>query len=62
MAHMNRAKAPKTTIRLPADVSEWLRDRAAHSVTRVTAEIIRVVRDRMAQDRRAERDAEAAAD
>jgi hypothetical protein len=59
---MNRAEAPKTTIRLPADVSEWLRDRAAHSVTSMTAEIIRVVRDRMRQDRRAERKVEPAID
>jgi Arc-like DNA binding dprotein len=59
---MNRAQAPKTTIRLPADVSEWLRDRAAHSVTSVTAEIIRAVRDRIAPDRRAECKAEAAVD
>jgi hypothetical protein len=59
---MNRAKAPKTTVRLPADVSEWLKDRAAHSVTSVIAEIIRVVRDRMTQDSRAERQAEAAVD
>jgi hypothetical protein len=59
---MNRAQAPKTTIRLPADVSEWLRDRAKHSVTSVTAEIIRVVRDSMAHDRRAECKAEAPVD
>jgi hypothetical protein len=52
---MNRAQAPKTTVRLPADVSAWLRDRAAHAVTSVTAEIIRVVRERMDQDVRAEK-------
>jgi hypothetical protein len=59
---MNRAQAPKTTIRLLADVAEWLRARAAHCMTSVTVEIIRRVRDRIAQDRRAECNAEAAVD
>jgi hypothetical protein len=52
---MNRAKAPKTTMRLPPDVSEWLRDPAANNVSSMTAEIVRVVRDRMAQERCAEK-------
>jgi hypothetical protein len=57
---MNRAQAPKTTVRMPPDVVEWLQQRAAHNITSVTAEIVRVVRDRMAQEGRAERKAEVA--
>jgi hypothetical protein len=52
---MHRAQAPKTTLRMPDDVVIWLRQQAAHNVTSMTAEIIRVIRDRMHQDRRAER-------
>jgi hypothetical protein len=59
---MNRAQAPKTTLRMPPDVIEWLKLRAAHNVSSMTAELVRVVRDRMAQDRRAERKAEVAVD
>jgi hypothetical protein len=52
---MNRAQAPKTTLRMPPDVIEWLKLRAAHNVSSMTAELIRVVRDRTAQERRAEK-------
>jgi hypothetical protein len=45
---MNRAQAQKTTLRMPADVVEWLQQRAAHNIASVTAEIVRVVRERMA--------------
>jgi hypothetical protein len=48
---MNRAQAPKTTVRMPPDVVEWLQQRAAHNITSVTAEIVRVVRERMARER-----------
>jgi plasmid stability protein len=54
---MNRAQAPKTTLRMPPDVVEWLKLRAARNITSMTAELVRVVRDRMAQERRAERKA-----
>jgi hypothetical protein len=47
---MNRAQAPKTTVRIPPDVVEWLQQRAEHNITSVTAEIVRVVRERMAQE------------
>jgi Arc-like DNA binding domain len=59
---MNRAHAPKTTLRMPPDVVEWLKLRAAHNVSSMTAELVRVVRDRMAQERRAERRPEVAID
>jgi len=52
---MNRAPAPKTTVRMPPDVVEWLRQKAKHNVTSMTAEIVRVVRDRAAQERRADK-------
>ena len=55
---MNRAPVPKTTVRMPPDVVEWLQQKAAHNISSMTAEIVRVVRDRMHQDRRAERQAE----
>jgi hypothetical protein len=47
---MNRAQAQKTTLRMLRDVVEWLQQRAAHNVTSMTAEIVRVVRDRMAAE------------
>ncbi len=47
---MNRADAPKTTLRMPPDVVEWLKRRATHNVSSMTAEIVRVVRERMAAD------------
>jgi hypothetical protein len=50
---MTRAHAPKTTVRMPPDVVEWLQQRAAHNITSVTAEIVRVVRERMAEEERA---------
>jgi plasmid stability protein len=59
---MNRADAQKTTLRMPSDVVEWLKIRAAHNVSSMTTELVRVVRDRMAQDRRAERQAAAVVD
>jgi Arc-like DNA binding domain len=52
---MNRAQAQKTTLRMPADVVEWLQQRAAHNITSMTAEIVRVVRDRIAQEGCAEK-------
>jgi hypothetical protein len=52
---MNRADAQKTTLRMPPDVIEWLKLRAAHNVSSMTTELVRVVRDRMAQDRHAAR-------
>jgi Arc-like DNA binding domain len=42
---------------MPSDVVEWLKKRAAHNVSSMTTELVRVVRDRMKQDRRAERQA-----
>jgi hypothetical protein len=52
---MNNAQAPKTTLRIPTDVTAWLKLRAEHNISSVTAEVVRVIRDRMHQDRRAER-------
>lgn len=51
---MNRAQAPKTTLRMPPDVIEWLKLRAAHNVSSTTAELVRVIRDRMAQEQSAD--------
>jgi hypothetical protein len=59
---MNRAEAQKTTLRMPSDVTEWLKLRAANNVSSMTTELVRVVRDRMAQDRRPERKVETAID
>jgi hypothetical protein len=52
---MNRAQAQKTTLRMPSDVTDWLKLRAADNISSMTTELVRVVRDRMAQDRRAEK-------
>lgn len=49
---MNKAPAPKTTARMPPDVVLWLQQKAKHNVTSMTAEIVRVVRDRAPQERR----------
>lgn len=59
---MNRAHAPKTTLRMPPDVIAWLKTRAAHNVSSMTAELVRVCRDRMTQDRHAARKAEVSID
>jgi hypothetical protein len=48
---MNRAQCKKTTLQMPPDVVEWLRQRAAHNISSMTAEIVRVIRDRMHQER-----------
>jgi hypothetical protein len=40
---------------MPADVVEWLQQKAAHNITSMTAEIVRAVRDRMAQEGRGEK-------
>jgi hypothetical protein len=45
----NKAIVRKTTFAMPDDVSDWLKKMAAHNVTSQTAEIVRVVRDRMNQ-------------
>jgi hypothetical protein len=47
---MNRAQAPKTTVRMPPDVVEWPHKKAAHNITSMTAEIVRLVRERMAKE------------
>ena len=52
---MNQAQFKKTTLQLPPDVVEWLRLRAKHNISSMTAEIVRAVRDRMHQDRCGER-------
>jgi hypothetical protein len=52
---MNQAQFKKTTLQLPPDVVEWLRQRAKHNISSMTAEVVRAVRDRMHQDRTAER-------
>jgi hypothetical protein len=59
---VNNAQLKKTTMQMPPDVIEWLRRRAAHNVSSMTAETIRVLRDRMHQDRRAERNGAGAVD
>jgi hypothetical protein len=59
---MNRAEAHKTTLRLPRDVTDWLRSMAAHNVSSMTTELVRAVRDRMAHERRADRKAEVTVD
>jgi hypothetical protein len=51
---MNRAQFKKTTLQLPPDVVEWLRQRAKHNISSMTAEITRAIRDVMDQDRTAE--------
>lgn len=51
---MNRARAPKTSFRIPPDVSEWLKHQAARNVSSMTAELVRLVRDRMAEEDRAQ--------
>ena len=48
---MNRADAQKTTLRIPSDVTDWLKLRAAHNVSSMTAELIRAVRECMARER-----------
>jgi hypothetical protein len=52
---MNRAPVPKTTVRMPPDVVTWLQQKAAHNITSMTAEIVRVCRAQMAHERRQER-------
>ena len=48
----NRAQAQKTTLRMPRDVTDWLRARARHNVTSMTAEIIRTIRAQIAAELR----------
>jgi Arc-like DNA binding domain len=52
---MNRADAQKTTLRMRSEVVEWVKKRATHNVSSVTTEFVRVVRDRMAEEGRAEK-------
>lgn len=59
---MNRADAQKTTLRMPPDIAEWLKMMAARKISSMTTELVRVCRERMAQDRRAERRPEVAGD
>lgn len=47
---MNQAQAAKMTVKVPPDVRQWLEAQAAYHVTSMTAEVIRVIRDRMARD------------
>jgi hypothetical protein len=47
---MNRAPAPKTSVRLPADVTRLLQQKATHNVTSMTAEIVRIVRQEVARE------------
>ena len=45
----------KTTFRLPPDVVEWLKHQAAHNITSMTTELVRVIHERVAQEGRAEK-------
>jgi hypothetical protein len=49
---LNRSPAPKTSVRLPTDVTLWLQRKAQYHVTSMTAEITRAVRSQMAAERR----------
>jgi hypothetical protein len=49
---VNNAKLKKTTVALPDDVVEFLRQRATLNISSMTSELVRVVRDRMHQERR----------
>ena len=54
---MNRSPAPKTSVRLPADVTRFLQHKAAHHVTSMTAEIVRLVRAEVAREMHRQTDA-----
>jgi hypothetical protein len=58
---MNQAQAPKTTLRMPPDVTEWLKQRAAHNISSMTTEVVRVLRDRMCAERNEARAADGGA-
>jgi hypothetical protein len=47
---LNRSPAPKTSVRLPEDVTLWLQRKAQYHVTSMTAEITRAVRSQMAAE------------
>jgi hypothetical protein len=49
---MNQAQVAKMTVKIPPDVRQWLEAQAAYNVTSMTAEVIKVIRDRMARERR----------
>jgi hypothetical protein len=54
---VNRSPAPKTSVRLPADVTRFLQQKAAHHVTSMTAEIVRLVRAEVAREMHRQTDA-----
>lgn len=48
----NRSHAEKTTIRLPDNVTTWLRLKAEYHVSSMTCEMVRAVRAAMAAEHR----------
>jgi hypothetical protein len=51
-SHHEPERRSKTTIRIPVDVIDWLKVRAAENISSMTTELARVRRERMAQERR----------
>ena len=49
---MNKSNAPKTTMRLPDDVVDWLKSKAKRNVSSLTAEVVRAIRAVAAQEHR----------
>jgi len=49
---VNRSPAPKTSVRLPEDVTRWLQKKAEYHVTSMTAEIVRIVRGQIRAEMR----------
>jgi hypothetical protein len=49
---VNRSPAPKTSVRLPEDITIWLQRKAQYHVTSMTAEIVRLVRAEVAREMR----------
>jgi hypothetical protein len=49
---MNHSNAEKTSLRLPNDVTTWLREKAAHNVSSMTTEAVRAIRSQIARESR----------
>jgi len=49
---MNQSNAEKTTMRLPNDVTSWLKARAEHNVSSMTTEAVRAIRSQIAREMR----------
>jgi predicted transcriptional regulator len=55
----NRSHAEKTTIRLPDDITTWLKQKAEYHVSSMTCEMVRAVRAAMAAEHRERRQEQA---